>query len=80
MKTKSRFITNNEIDQVVDYMKTTLEVSPLSHTQKCELATELCVELYGFTPSKSLQLLITKKANYWWHAVKVSTLSEMRQS
>lgn len=75
----NRFLSDNEIERIVDEMKTTLEVSPLSHARKCELATELCLELHGFAPTKGLQLLIVKKATYHWHAVKVGTLAEIKK-
>ncbi len=74
---KTRFLNDNEIERIVDEMKATLEISPLSHFRKCELAIELCLELYGFKPTKPLTLLITKKATYHWHAVKVSTAATL---
>lgn len=70
---KQRFINSAEIKAVAEEMRTTFEVSPLSHHRKVELATEHATENFGFTPRRSVILLIVKHANNNWHATKVST-------
>ena len=68
-----RFIQSAEIQAVAEEMRTTLEVSPLSHHRKVELATEYATEAFGFTPRRSVILLIVKHANLNWQATKVAT-------
>jgi len=70
---KQRFINSVEIQDVAEQMRTTLEVSPLSHYRKVELATEYATESFGFTPRRSVILLIVKHASNNWHATKVAT-------
>jgi hypothetical protein len=68
-----RFIKPAEIQAVTEELRTSLEVSPLSHHRKVELATEYATEAFGFTPRRSVILLIVKRANLNWHATKVTT-------
>ena len=70
---KQRFISFEEIQGVAEQMRTTLEVAPLSHYQKVECAADFATETFGFTPRRSVILLIVKHANLNWHATKVAT-------
>jgi hypothetical protein len=72
-----RFITAAEIQAVAEDMRGDLEINPLSHHRKVELATELATEAFGFTPRRSVILLIVKQANLNWHATKVATRREL---
>lgn len=78
MRTRQRFIKPHEIENVAEQMRTTLEVAPLSHFQKIERATELANETFGFTPRRSVILLIVKHANLNWHATKIATRRALR--
>jgi len=68
-----RFIKPAEVQVVAEELRTALEVSPLSHHRKVELATEYATEAFGFIPRRSVILLIVKHANLDWHATKVAT-------
>jgi len=70
---KQRFISFEEIQDVAEQMRTTLEVAPLSHYQKVECATDFAIETFGFIPRRSVILLIVKHVNLNWHATKVET-------
>jgi len=71
--TRQRFIKPHEIEDVAEQMRATLEVTPLSYHHKVELATELATETYGFTPRRSLILLIVKHADLNWRATQIAT-------
>jgi len=77
---KQRFIQHEEIQAVAEDMRATLEVSPLSHRRKVELATEYATERFGFTPRQSVILLAVKLANATWEGTKSSTLQHLHNS
>lgn len=71
--TRQRFIKPHEIENVAEQMRTTLEVAPLSHYQKVECATDFATETFGFTPRRSVILLIVKHADLNWRATQIAT-------
>ena len=77
---KQRFIRHEEIQAVAEDMRTSLEVSPMSHHRKVELATELAIERFGFTPRRSVILLIVKIANAAWEGTKIITLQRLHNN
>ena len=77
---KQRFIERIEIEEVAESMRATLELAPLPHHRKVELASEIATEQFGFTPKKSVILLAVKIADANWELTKATTLREIERT
>ncbi len=71
------YITPNQVNAAAEYILSSLEVSPLSHSRKMEIAREYCIDEFGFSPRTSLVLHIVGLANLGWEGIKIRTLKQL---
>ena len=59
------FCTQEKATEIANSILVAHQVTPLSHARKCELISDELLE-QGFTPKKSLVLMIVKLINLGW--------------
>jgi len=67
------YLTDQQINEMAQAVLTTLEVTPLSHTRKCEVAREHAIDEFGVNPNKTAVLLAVKKAGLGWESLTINT-------
>ena len=65
-KPMNTYLTEAQIKEMAEAVLTTLEVTPLTHKRKCEVALEHSIDEFGVRPYKSAVLLAVKLANIGW--------------
>ena len=72
------FCTQEKASDIANTVLAAQEVTPLSHERKCELIADELTE-QGFTPKKSLVLMIVKLVNLGWQNTVQSTQRQVRK-
>ena len=62
-------LSHQQINEMAQAVLSSHEVSPLSHSRKCELAAEHAFDEWGVSPRKSAVLLAVKLANLGWAGI-----------
>jgi hypothetical protein len=65
------YLTPAQITEMAQAILTTLEVTPLDHGRKCEIAMEYAIDEWGISPRISATLLAVKLANLGWEACRL---------
>lgn len=73
------YLTKDQINKMAQAILTTMEVTPLDHGRKCEIAQEYARDEFGVTPRRSAVLLAVKIANAGWVGVTMQCQKLARQ-
>lgn len=73
----SNYLTNSEITAMAEAVLSAHEVTPLSHTRKCEIAAETAADEFGKTARRSAVLLAVKLANMGWNEIVLRRIREV---
>ena len=65
----SNYLTETQITEMAEAVLSAHEVTPLSHSRKCEVAADHAFDEYGIKARKSAVLLAVKRANLGWEAI-----------
>ena len=67
------YLTDTQIQEMAEWVLSNQEVTHLSHTRKCELASEYAADEFGIKARQSAVLLAVKVANLGWHNAVTQT-------
>lgn len=74
-------LTDQQVTEMAEAVLATHEVTPISHTRKCEVAREHCADEFGIMfPRKSVVLLAVKLADLGWAGMKAQAKREINRS
>lgn len=63
---EKRYITEDETDRCMAAVLATQEVTPLTHSRRCQLAAEWCCDELGVIASPSFRRMVSKRVATAW--------------
>jgi len=72
-----RFITKAEQDRCTAAVLSTHEITPLSHSQRCQAAAEWCADELGVVTLPSFRRAVSRDVALLWSELIINTASKI---